>query len=136
MGVVVGVHGDGVVNKHRGSNFPIMAMQERVLSVLGCRYVDDVLLDAPWHITKEMIATLQITVVVRGTFSDGWGDNDPHAVPIQQGIHREIESESSLTLSELARRLLDRQDVHKRIEVKKQKEQDWFNEKHGLTEAS
>ena len=23
-------------------------MQERVLSVLGCRYVDDVLLDAPW----------------------------------------------------------------------------------------
>eukprot|EP00929_Paragymnodinium_shiwhaense_P039571 TRINITY_DN20776_c0_g1_i1.p1 TRINITY_DN20776_c0_g1~~TRINITY_DN20776_c0_g1_i1.p1 ORF type:complete len:495 (+),score=101.43 TRINITY_DN20776_c0_g1_i1:146-1630(+) len=134
--LVVGVHGDAVVNRHRGSNFPIMAMQERVLSVLGCRYTDDVLLDAPWDITREMIATLQISVVVRGTCCDGWGENasaDPHAVPIQMGIHTELKSESPLTMSELVQRLLvRREDVDKRIQVKKQKEQDWFNEKHGL----
>ena len=50
--------------------------------VLGCRYVDDVLLDAPWRVSQEMIATLGISVVVRGTVCDTCRDaDDPHAVP-------------------------------------------------------
>eukprot|EP00913_Durusdinium_trenchii_P025657 g24081.t1 len=31
--LIVGVHADAVVNKHRGSNYPIMNMQERTLSL-------------------------------------------------------------------------------------------------------
>ena len=33
--LVVGVHADAVVNSSRGSNYPIMNMQERVLSAHG-----------------------------------------------------------------------------------------------------
>lgn len=33
-------------------NLPIMTLHERVLSVLGCKYVDDVLIDAPYTITQ------------------------------------------------------------------------------------
>ena len=40
------------VNKHRGMNLPIMTLHERVLSVLGCKYVDDVLIDAPYTISQ------------------------------------------------------------------------------------
>ena len=54
--LIVGVHSDVVVNKHQGSNLPIMNLHERVLSVLGCKFVDDVLIDAPYVITPEMIA--------------------------------------------------------------------------------
>jgi ethanolamine-phosphate cytidylyltransferase len=35
--VIAGVHGDSVVNSHRGMNLPIMNLHERVLSVLGCK---------------------------------------------------------------------------------------------------
>ena len=49
--IIVGVHNDQVVNRQRGSNHPIMNLHERVLSVLGCKYVDDVLIDAPKIIT-------------------------------------------------------------------------------------
>ena len=42
-----------------------MNLHERVLSVLGCRFVDDVLIDAPYEITSEMIASLNIAEVVR-----------------------------------------------------------------------
>jgi ethanolamine-phosphate cytidylyltransferase len=35
-------------------------MQERVLSVLGCRHVDDVLIDAPWEVSRELIASLNV----------------------------------------------------------------------------
>ena len=35
--LIVGVHGDQVVNSHRGLNYPLMNMHERSLSVLGCK---------------------------------------------------------------------------------------------------
>lgn len=35
--VVVGLHDDWVVNQYKGSNHPIMNLQERVMSVLACR---------------------------------------------------------------------------------------------------
>ena len=47
-----------------------MNLHERVLSVLGCKYVNDVLIDAPVEVTPDMIASLRITEVVRGTESD------------------------------------------------------------------
>lgn len=50
--LIVGVHSDEVVNTQRGYNMPIMNLNERVLSVLGCVHVDDVLIDAPLKITR------------------------------------------------------------------------------------
>lgn len=50
--LIAGVHSDEVVNAQRGFNMPIMNLNERVLSVLGCAYVNDVLIDAPLRITR------------------------------------------------------------------------------------
>jgi ethanolamine-phosphate cytidylyltransferase len=35
--VIVGIYNDQVENERKGMNFPIMNLQERVLSVLGCK---------------------------------------------------------------------------------------------------
>ena len=35
--IIIGVFSDSDVNKYRGSNFPILNLNERVLSVLGCK---------------------------------------------------------------------------------------------------
>ena len=66
----MGIHGDSVVNKRRGGNLPLMNLHERLLSVLGCKFTNDVLIDAPVEITPDMIASLRITEVVHGTESD------------------------------------------------------------------
>ena len=58
------------MNKRRGMNLPLMNLHERVLSVLGFRFVDDVLIDAPYEVTPEMISSLNISEVVHGTTSD------------------------------------------------------------------
>lgn len=58
------------MNKRRGGNLPLMNLHERVLSVLGCKYASDVLIDAPLEITPDMIASLKISEVLRGTESD------------------------------------------------------------------
>lgn len=35
-----------------------MHLHERSLSVLACRYVDEVIIGAPWEITKDMVLHL------------------------------------------------------------------------------
>lgn len=35
--LIVGLHTDPVVNSYKGSNYPIMNLHERVLSVLACK---------------------------------------------------------------------------------------------------
>lgn len=62
--LIVGVHNDYEVNKKFSMNLPILNLHERVLSVLGCKYVDDVLIDAPVVINREMISSLKIDTVV------------------------------------------------------------------------
>ena len=68
--LLVGVHGDATDNRSWGANLPLMNLHERILSVLGSQFVDDVLLDAPWKITHQMVAFLNIAEVVHGTKSE------------------------------------------------------------------
>ena len=35
--IIIGLHNDWVVNRYKGKNYPIMNLQERVLSVLACK---------------------------------------------------------------------------------------------------
>ena len=65
--VIVGVYNDSVVNSLRGDNLPILNLHERLLSVMGCKFVDDVLFDAPYIITEELLASLHVKVVVIGS---------------------------------------------------------------------
>lgn len=41
-----------------------MNVDERVLSVLGCRYVNDVVINSPYEITSEFISALGIKEVI------------------------------------------------------------------------
>jgi len=131
--LIVGVHNDIVVNKTRGKNFPIMNLNERVLSVLGCKHVADVLIDAPWDITDEMIQSLGITVVVRGTQSaDTDADTDRYRVPIERGIFRKIDSPLDLSVDEILGRIQKNRDRYMvKFEKKKAKEDAYYDARYG-----
>lgn len=51
--VIVGIHNDLTVNMEKGLNYPIMNILERSLCVLQCRYVDGVVLGAPYSPTDN-----------------------------------------------------------------------------------
>lgn len=51
--LLVGVHTDEALRKVHGPNFPLMSLNERVLSVLSCRYVDEVVIGAPYSVTNR-----------------------------------------------------------------------------------
>jgi len=67
--LIVGIHDDETVNEHKGSNYPILSLQERVLSVLAMRYVDEVIIGAPWKVTEHLIKSLNVSLVVEGAMT-------------------------------------------------------------------
>lgn len=135
--LIVGIHGDAIVNEKRGCNLPLMNLHERVLSVLGCRYVDDVLIDAPYIISCDMINSLHITEVVHGSNSDNSGDNiqERYDVPIQMSILNYIPSPSDFSLGHILTRIQKNQEVfQKKIDKKMKAEQEFYDNKYKRTE--
>jgi len=121
--LIVGVYDDKVVNKLKGSNFPIMNLHERVLSVLSCRYVDEVVIGAELIITKEMIQSMRVNYVVYGTTSFVEDSLEYYKVPQEMGILKQLESPSSLTTSEIVSRILaNRLNFEERNKKKQEKE--------------
>mmetsp|Transcript_11978 Transcript_11978/g.13935 ORF Transcript_11978/g.13935 Transcript_11978/m.13935 type:complete len:157 (+) Transcript_11978:1712-2182(+) len=133
--LIVGVHNDNAVNRVRGANYPIMNLNERVLSVLGCRYVDDVLIDAPWIITRDMIASLNISLIVTGTVADTEFPNrekDPYQVAKDLGIFQNIKSESNVTVGSIVQRVVDNESVFKKkVEKKMRAEREYYSSRYG-----
>ena len=109
--LIVGVHDDKTVNEHKGRNFPIMNLNERTLNLLALKYVDDVIMGAPWEITEDMIKTLNISIVVQGSYHkdviDVIRETDPYDLPKRLGIYREVISSTRLNAEEIVRRIVD-----------------------------
>ena len=62
--LIVGIHSDETVASYKRT--PIMTMEERMAVVRGCRYVDEVIPNAPLHITPEYLEEHRIDLVVHG----------------------------------------------------------------------
>lgn len=129
--LIVGVHDDATVNSIKGRNFPIMNISERTLGVLSCRLADEVVIGAPYAITREMIESMHAKFVVHGKRPvDLLPDrSDPYAVPKEMGIFAEVDSGQTLTTNEIVDRLVRR---HADFEARNRKKV----EKDGTTAPS
>jgi ethanolamine-phosphate cytidylyltransferase len=131
--LLVGIHDDQVVNKLRGKNYPIMNLHERVLNVLSCKWVDEVVLAAPLEVTKEMITTMNIKVVVGASVDYGSELNedvvgDPFQAAKDQGIFVQLETSKDLTTEKIAERILKNREKFEELYAKKKKKQDVYLE--------
>ena len=68
--VVVGVYSDNVANALHGENYPILNLQERVISILSSKYVDDVVIGAPYKLNREFLVNIDAKYVFHGTTND------------------------------------------------------------------
>eukprot|EP00891_Asterochloris_glomerata_P006161 jgi/Astpho2/6161/Aster-03576 len=90
--LLVGLHTNEDVEERRGSHLPIMDVHERCLSLLACKYVDEVIIGAPMEVSQDLITTFNIGLVTHGTISETSKESptDPqrYAVPKELGIFR------------------------------------------------
>ncbi|KAH9305856.1 hypothetical protein KI387_010260, partial [Taxus chinensis] len=121
--LLVGIHTDQTVSANRGHHHPIMHLHERSLSVLACRYVDEVIIGAPWEVTKDMITTFNISIVVHGTVAESncllHGDVDPYKAPKAMGIFNILESPRDLTTTSIIKRIVANHEAYKKRNKKK-----------------
>ena len=97
--LVVGVHADDAVLAHKRK--PILTMEERVACVAGCRYVDEVLPNAPWITDRDWIAKHHIDLVVHGSDYSPEDLNKTHAVAIEMGILRTVDYTPGISTTEI-----------------------------------
>ncbi|KAI4341902.1 hypothetical protein MLD38_026573 [Melastoma candidum] len=121
--LLVGIHTDQSVSAKRGVHRPIMSLHERSLSVLACRYVDEVIIGAPWEVSRDMITTFNISLVVHGTTAENTDfqkeQNNPYAVPISMGIFKVLESPLDITTTTLIRRIVANHEAYQKRNEKK-----------------
>ena len=101
--LLVGIHSDKVVEGYKRS--PIMTMQERVDTVSSCRYVDEVIPDAPLIIDQKWIDIHNIDLVVHGDdFSEDMTQLC-YKIPIDLGIFRLVSYTPGVSTSEIIKRI-------------------------------
>uniref|UniRef100_A0A8C5N8C5 ethanolamine-phosphate cytidylyltransferase n=1 Tax=Gouania willdenowi TaxID=441366 RepID=A0A8C5N8C5_GOUWI len=106
--IIVGLHFDQEVNRYKGKNYPIMNVHERTLSVLACRYVSEVVIGAPFAVTKDLLDHFKVDLVCHGKteiYPDKDG-SDPYVEPRRKGILRTVDSGNSLTTDAIVQRII------------------------------
>jgi ethanolamine-phosphate cytidylyltransferase len=126
----VGIHDDQTVNRTRGSNFPIMNLHERVLNVLSCKYVDEVVIGAPWTVTKDLMTSLNIGIVADASAANDdapTGLSYPYAYPAESKKLQKLETTNAFTTDNIIKRIIAGHEKYKARQKKKvKKDQDYF----------
>lgn len=122
--LIVGLHTDPVVNRYKGYNFPIENLHERCLSVLAYRCVGEVVIGAPYTVTKELMDHFNVDVVCHGrTPVQPEEGDDPYEEPKKLGKFATVDSGNSLTTEALVQRIVERRlDYVERNKKKEKKE--------------
>ena len=103
--LLVGVHSDDAVLAHKRR--PILTMEERAACVAGCRYVDEVLPNAPWITDRGWIEQHNIHLVVHGSDYSQEDLKNTHAFPIAIGILRTVPYTAGISSTEIRRRIIE-----------------------------
>lgn len=106
--LIVGLHTDPVVNRYQGSNYPIMNLHERVLSVLACKYVSEVVIGAPYTVTKDLMEHFDVDIVIHGLtpIMDDENGRDPFSYPKEIRKFLTVDSGSDMTTEKIVDRII------------------------------
>jgi len=101
--LIAGIHSDETVQNYKRS--PIMTMEERISVVASCRYVDEVIPDAPLIIDLKWIKKHNIHLVVHGDdFSEDLLQLC-YKVPIEMGIFHKVPYTPGISTTDIIKRL-------------------------------
>jgi glycerol-3-phosphate cytidylyltransferase len=100
--LLVGVNSDESARANKRA--PILNMEERIASVAGCRYVDEVVPDAPWVTDAAWIKKHQIDLVIHGDDYNQEQAERMYSDPIAMGVFRTLSYTASISTTEIIRR--------------------------------
>ena len=101
--LIAGIHFDETVQNYKRS--PILTMEERISVVASCRYVDEVIPNAPLIIDLKWIKKHNIHLVVHGDdFSEDLLQLC-YKIPIEMGIFKKVPYTPGISTTDITNRL-------------------------------
>lgn len=103
--LVAGMYSDKLINSVKGANFPIMNAGERALGLLSCKYVDEVIVNAPASISDELLSAFFPISIVCNCSCKGTLDielphsHDPYELPKKLGIYKEVQISPAISIT-------------------------------------
>lgn len=104
--LIVGVVKDDLVTSYKRK--PIMSNEERVSIISSCKYVDEVVADAPLGVTEELLNKYNIDLVVHGDDFDQQQASAQYLPAIERGIFRTVAYTKGVSTSEIISRIRNR----------------------------
>ena len=104
--LVVGVLSDETVAAYKRR--PIMTMDERVAVIEACRYVDQVIPDSPYRVTREFLHEHGLALVVHGDDVGTDGVADVYGPVDEAGLLRLVPRTGDISTSALIDRVRTR----------------------------
>ncbi len=101
--LIVGIHADDVVTSYKRR--PILTMEERVKAVSGCRYVDEVIPNAPLVVDRAWIGRHRIDLVVHADDFDEDELDRLYRAPREMGIFRTVPYTHGISTTEIIDRI-------------------------------
>lgn len=84
-----------------------MTLAERVAVIESCRYVDEVIADAPFRVTQDFLAEHAITTVVHGDDLSPEGAESIYGPAAEAGGYVAVPRTGGISTTELIQRVLD-----------------------------
>lgn len=103
--LVVGVLSDDIAASYKRR--PIMTLAERVAVIESCRFVDEVIEDAPLQVTEEFLADHGITTVVHGDDLSPQGADFVYGPAAAAGKLTYVRRTEGISTTQLIQRVLD-----------------------------
>ncbi|MGA8297204.1 MAG: adenylyltransferase/cytidyltransferase family protein [Acidimicrobiales bacterium] len=104
--LVVGVHSDETVALYKRP--PVQTMEERMRVIEACRYVDEVVGDAPLTVSRDWLSALSIDFVAHGNDFDTDAARRFYAYPMEAGMYRVVAYTPGVSTSDLIERIRHR----------------------------
>ena len=99
--ILVGVNADDVAEIHKRR--PVQTLEERIVSVAACQYVDQVIPNAPWVFDPTWIEKYGIDLVVHGDDYSDEKEQQMYKVPIEKGIFRTVPYTKGISTTQIIR---------------------------------
>ncbi len=101
--LLVGIHADDTVMRYKPR--PIFSMEERVASVEGCKYVDEVVSNAPLTIDRAWIEQHDIDLILHGDDFSNELEELCYKTPMEMGIYRSVDYTPGISTTDIIARI-------------------------------
>jgi len=101
--LIVGLHNDETISSYKRQ--PICTMEERKIVLEACKYVDEVVVNAPLQVTKEFLISKHINFLIHADGCDHEMIKRMYNQAIELGVYREVPRTQGISTSDLIRRI-------------------------------